>query len=561
MLVLLALTVWAGIQLWTVQREATAAAADLGTAQRALTDADVADARTAAQRAADHAERADTAAGSPVLALASALPGIGDDVRAVRAVATAGSAATRGVVLPLVDVAEIVTGPGLSAERGRIDLSVLEAARAPAAAAAEAGERADAGVRDLDTGRLVGPLRAPVEQAATAIADLAGQAALADRALQVLPEALGAQGPRDYLLGFQNLAEARPTGGIVGAWALVRLDDGALSLEDVGANDDLERLSGPVRDLPADVEALYGQDLARSQNVNLSPHFPQAGALLSDLWQAQGRPAPAGVVSVDPVALSRVLSATGPIQGPDGEQISGDTVVQLVQARVYRMFEGDNRGRNVFLSQVTAAVFQELTTTDLSAPDLRRAMGSAVADGHVQLWLADPPAQALVEDVGWAGALPEAAEVADAPQVRLHVTNVDASKLDHYLRVATSVDCADAGPVVALDLTSQAPDDLPAYATNRRGETATTHRVVVSAYLPPRYGLDGLTVDGTTAEVGTGTEQGWKVVRSSVDVPAGATTSLQWLLTGDRDVPRVLTQPFTRPAEHEAPQVARCSDR
>ena len=50
------------------------------------------------------------------------------------------------------------------------------------------------------------------------------------------PILAGADKPRKYLISFQNSAEARGTGGILGAYALIELDKGNLKVLQTGSN-------------------------------------------------------------------------------------------------------------------------------------------------------------------------------------------------------------------------------------------------------------------------------------------------------------------------------------
>ncbi len=53
-------------------------------------------------------------------------------------------------------------------------------------------------------------------------------------AARLLPPMLGADGPRDYLVVFQNLAEPRATGGMFGSFAVVHTDQGKVTVLDEG---------------------------------------------------------------------------------------------------------------------------------------------------------------------------------------------------------------------------------------------------------------------------------------------------------------------------------------
>ena len=113
-----------------------------------------------------------------------------------------------------------------------------------------------------------------------------------DTAIQVLPDMLGAEGPRDYLLLFQNNAEIRATGGMPGSWALVHADDGRLEIDSPGHRRQLPdgRRAGAAahrrraRALRAEIGTYF-------QDPGFTPDFPRAAELWNAHWeQVERRP-------------------------------------------------------------------------------------------------------------------------------------------------------------------------------------------------------------------------------------------------------------------------------
>jgi hypothetical protein len=94
---------------------------------------------------------------------------------------------------------------------------------------------------------------------------------------------LDADGPRTYLVVFQNNAEARGTGGLIGAYAVSSASKGAATEERLGSVADLKSLTAPALNLGADYQALCGADPSLWVNVNMSPHFPYAAQLMADM--------------------------------------------------------------------------------------------------------------------------------------------------------------------------------------------------------------------------------------------------------------------------------------
>jgi hypothetical protein len=94
---------------------------------------------------------------------------------------------------------------------------------------------------------------------------------------------LGVDGTRHYLVVFQNDAEARGTGGLVGAYAVVEAGGGRVSVQALGTDSDLRSASAPVVDLGPNYRALFGQDPGLWANTNLSADFP-SGASTGSGW-------------------------------------------------------------------------------------------------------------------------------------------------------------------------------------------------------------------------------------------------------------------------------------
>ena len=138
------------------------------------------------------------------------------------------------------------------------------------------------------------------------------------------PTLAGDDGAKRYLISFQNSAEARGTGGILGAYALIELDKGNLKILQTGSNAALYGIS--LKEIPVAVPAeflrLYGKNPAILQNSNLSPHFPYGAQIWMGLWKKKYGEQLDGVIAVDPTALSYILRSTGEIRLQSGEKIT-----------------------------------------------------------------------------------------------------------------------------------------------------------------------------------------------------------------------------------------------
>nr|WP_255479902.1 DUF4012 domain-containing protein [Quadrisphaera sp. RL12-1S] len=487
--------------------------------------------------------------------MASHVPGkLGEVVGALRtAVHAVDQAVSRGA-LPAVRSGGDALEAGVVRSDGSLDPAALSRLAVQLRPAAQQAELARASAAGIDPAGLPPGLSGRVQQAVDGVDQLADGLTRTEALLGALPRVLGSDRPRTYLVGFQNTAELRPTGGIIGTWALLDVTDGRFRLSDAGSNaDDLERLTGPVRDFGAEYSALYpAQQSSYSQNVGLSPHFPYAAQLLTDLWTAQGRPAPDGVIVLDPSGLAPLLRGAGAVEVPGGPPVTADDVVDVVLRQAYDRFDGDNTGRKAYLTALVGAAFERGLGGGRWDAGRLAALGTAVQDGHLQIWSADPDEESALEAGGVAGSLPEPA----TGSAGVYLTNISASKLDYYVheQVQVTGGCS-APPTLSVGLRNDAPARVPEYVSNKLpGVDPTTETLAVALYLPPGTRAAEVLVDGVEAEVETGTERGWGVTRVSVAVPRGQAVTVQATLDGPvAPITEVHTQPLVHAAEVSAP--------
>ena len=508
-----------------------------------------------AREVADDSGSADRATRQFPWRLAEHVPWVGDQLRAVRGGAQAAAVLTE----PLPDalaVAEQVVGDGLVSADQTVDVAGVQALapvvtdyrdRVASARASLAGTRGDA---------VLGVLAERLDPVSAQLDEVAGPLGTAADVVPQLPALLGADGPRSYLVAFTNPAEIRPVQGIVGAYAYVSVDAGRISLVRTGSDAELYSARADVSAVGAEYAALYGDDAARVQNVTLGGSADEAGVLTSSLVTAAGLPTPDAVVLVDPVGLAQLL---GPDHaalelGPFGSVATADLAGVLMHD-AYVRFGDDQDARKAFLAATSAAAFQAVLADGLSTATLDGAQ-RAVDSGHLALWSSRPAEQDALVAAGVAGVLGDPA--AAGAVARIGLTNTAPSKLDYWLQPAIEVRApcttgsAEATGSVQLTLVNPVPEDIPAYMQNadaRGTADERTARDTVSLWIPPWVGLDAVTVDGAAVEAAVDTEEGWRLVRVSVDLPPDTPVVVGWQLRGPADaLPREVTGPTTATA-------------
>ncbi|MGW1159238.1 DUF4012 domain-containing protein [Streptomyces sp. NPDC002519] len=559
-----AAAVWIGVTGVFARSELVAAQRDLDALRRSAASAQASGSareRLAAVRsAAVHAARAHRLTSGPAWYAATLLPVAGEPVSTVRGAAYAADRLAGEVLTPLAGVLPTAAPGGHGGGMAKA-LTALgqHAPRLVRAAQVTAEVRAD--VR-----RLPGTTWLPAADRARA--ELARQL---DRlapvmtdvsvAARVLPPMLGARGERRYFLAFQNIAEARGTGGVPGAFAVLRADRGRLSFERFGNNTEMTTATADL-DLGPEFAARYQGDAPTRvwANSNMSPHFPYAARIWAAAWQGHTGERVDGVIAVDPVTLSRFLKVTGPARTADGTELTAGNVVDLTERTSYARYDDITRRKAFFVEAARAAAGRLMAAADdpRMLPALLLAAHDAQRDGRLKVWSAHAQEQRLLQSRPYAGTLPDT----PGPFAGLVVNNAAGSKLDYYLDrslvwKAEGDGCpgGDRPVTVTVTLANRAPTSgLPGYVTLREDSPPYRtrpgdNRLLVSYYAGVGALLTGAELDGRPVLVSPADERGHSVFTLDLELPARSRRTLVLHLLephADR-TPTLLRQPLVTP--------------
>ena len=326
------------------------------------------------------------------------------------------------------------------------------------------------------------------------------------------PTLLGDTGPKQYLVAFQNTAEARGTGGILGAYAIVEFKSGKLSIIKTGSNAGLQSNKEIPIKMSDEFMRLYGKNPAIWQNSNLSPHFPYGAQIWKATWEKQFGGNLDGVIAIDPTAISYILNATGEVVLEDGEVINSENVVDKTLAQAYKKYEKDNDARKEHLVKIMNATFGKLLAGDFNKVAMAKALKRATLENRLLLYSTTQSVQSEIEKVKIGGAL----DLAKNNQFRVVIQNIDASKLDYYLDRSISIQsisCTNPKQTqVIATVTNKVVNakELPAYVLTRadKGKPANLitgqHRFKIFIYGPVDAKLESASRSTPGVELGGG---------------------------------------------------------
>jgi hypothetical protein len=322
------------------------------------------------------------------------------------------------------------------------------------------------------------------------------------------------EGPTTYLVLAANNAEMRAGSGMFLQIGSVTVVDGAFTLSEFTPAEELY-LEQPGATLDPDIEARWGalQPNQEWRNLNLSPRFDESARMATEMWAAAGRGEVDGVMSIDVVAVQRLLELTGPVEVPTADgplTISADDVRRQLLRKQYEAFD-DRADRRDQLGAVAQSVFDAFNQRPVPAADLVGLIDRAGSERNLMLWSSDPEQQAAWEALGVAGELtPDTLMAA--------LLNRGGTKLDPYITMDAALSAEDLGDrwrvTVQVDMANGAPEFLPTYVegpVEGSGGAAGEYIGILSLTVPeaatePTTSGDGFAVvgdDGPTRVIGT----------------------------------------------------------
>lgn len=448
-----------------------------------------------------HAAAAKSATGDPVWWLAGHIPFVGQNFQAVATAATVADAIGTHSMPTFLDLAEAVQHGDLKPVDGRFDPLAFQR-RYPAVrqAADQVDGPANAMAR-VHASDLLPPLDSLIADFQTKVAQAKAAADAAADAFEVMPEMVGGNGPRDYLLLVQSPAELRSTGGLPGTWAHIHADNGRLTMD---KTEDLSKISAASLPLTKDELALFGPKLGQDpRDINIDPDFPRVAQIAAAKFAAKGV-AVSGVFAVDPQALAYVLSGTGPVPISAGLTMTADNAVALLMNQMYVMFP--NRSDQIAFNDAAAkGAFHALVHGVGNEAMAIRGLAIAAMEHRVLAWSANPEVARVIGDGQLSGKL--IGDDGATPHVGLFLNDDVQGKPDYYLQqsqLVRSLSCK-AG-VQTLELTAAYRSMMPVDAARMTpwivglGNMVPPGQIAIGAYLVAPFGgtIDHVEMGGNT---------------------------------------------------------------
>ena len=283
-----------------------------------------------------------------------------------------------------------------------------------------------------------------------------------------LPQDIGTNGSKTYLVLFQNNMELRPAGGFIGSYGLLSFEEGRmtdLSVSDVYSADG--QLKGHVEP-PAPIKKYLGEANWWLRDSNWDPDFTTSGKRAEWFLDKEIDRKVDGVIGLDLETVKKLLTVTGPISLPDYNlDITQENLYEKTQAEVENKFFAGSTKKASFLTALSRNLIMELEKLQGSKKlKALKTIFDGLEERHVQIYTHNEFSQNAYSDLAWSGEVkvPTCGGDCYAELVGTVEANVGVNKSNYYITRKQTLDVKISGnkieSALAVELTNNANPSL-----------------------------------------------------------------------------------------------------
>ena len=225
-----------------------------------------------------------------------------------------------------------------------------------------------------------------------------------------LPDILGRDGRKTYLVLFQNPMEIRSTGGWIGGYALVGLEQGQirqLEVDDIYNADGRLTTEGKTISPPSDMASALDIKSWSLSLSNWSPDFPTASKDMEYLAQQELQAENIdGVIAVDLYLVKDLLEILGGVDvgGKEGLVSADNLFDKTIQVR--SGFAPGSSQKSAFIGRLGGAVAEGMLSLSKDKwPIVVEKLGENLDEKHILISLDNLKGNRDVLENNWSGAL------------------------------------------------------------------------------------------------------------------------------------------------------------
>ena len=250
-----------------------------------------------------------------------------------------------------------------------------------------------------------------------------------DANFEVLLRLLGDQVPHRYLILLQNNHELRATGGFIGSYLIVDVNDGVitkLQAKDVYESDG--QLAEVVKAPPGInqvADRLYMRD------ANYSPDFPTSAQSIMWFLEHSKGPSVDTVIAIDQTVVEELLALTGPVVLPGFPfQLTAQNFTDIISFHSEAKISDSSTPKQLLFDLIPMLQDEFASASDVKV--LGNLVVELVESGHIQAYSVDSRVQELLTRFKLDGGIVRAGKKTD--YLGVVTTAIGGNKSDQYMK-------------------------------------------------------------------------------------------------------------------------------
>ena len=367
--------------------------------------------------------------------LAGMVPVVGDDIRAAQGMASVVDDLAQTALPKLSDTAHALLTAQLS-DNGAVNLTPIADASEGLTEANTLIQEQLEDLQNLPTPH-IGMVKDAYTQGVSQFQDIAELLDQATNMVQILPQFLGQDGTRTYLIIANTPAETRSGGGLIGSLGTMTAENGKITIGDFHSNKEFQGLGSSAT---ASEQAVFSWPLKFSFDIRdqmAKPDFADVAASVVDIWNRSPYACEIdGVMSIDPVFIQELVKLNGDITLDNGMVVTGDNAAEFLLNTIYKEVAIDAQDQyfQIVAFETMDKMFSGLDFNKLMA--MAKTMIPMAQQRHLYMYSFHEDEAQNFQNAGLAKGLPSSEE---NPEVGIYMNQQNASKLDWYVQRQTQV--------------------------------------------------------------------------------------------------------------------------
>ncbi|MCL4382827.1 DUF4012 domain-containing protein [Patescibacteria group bacterium] len=291
---------------------------------------------------------------------------------------------------------------------------------------------------------------------------------LAKKISQELPELMGGNSGKTYLILIQNNMELRPTGGFIGSFGIANFESGKLTsidIQDVYSADG--QLKGYVEP-PGVIKKYLNEANWFLRDSNWDPDFPTSAQVAEWFLDKEIAAKVDGVVAIDMGVALKLVELFGEINISDyGTVVNAANLYETTQSQVEEDFFPGSRKKANFLTALSNVLLEKLTNIEPSqVATLGQKLLESMDEKHLQIFFHNTQVQKAISELTWDGAVytPGCSGNCYADSVGIVEANVGVNKVNYFIQrsaeLTTTIGEESVGRTLSINIKNTAPVSL-----------------------------------------------------------------------------------------------------